>query len=149
MDVDFEMVKQLVPFVGTVGIEPAEVAVSDDNTVCLRLRRTDPILNHLSTFHAGALFTLGETVGGYAIVARLGPAFIVGHSLIAAGARIDYQKLVREEVLCSGRLTDEDATQIAELAVGEVHKFEIALRFVGDGRESGTMTVSYSIKRTT
>lgn len=146
MDFDFEMVKQLVPFVGTVGIEPAES--SEDGAVSLRLRRRDEILNHLSTFHAGALFTLGETVGGYAIVARLGPAFIANHSLIAAGAQIDYAKLVREEVVCSGRLSETDADRIAELAVGEIHKFEIALRFVGDGRESGTMTVGYSIKRT-
>ena len=149
MVVDFEVVGQLVPFVGTVGIEAADEVVSEDQTVCLRLRRSDAILNHLSTFHAGALFTLGETVGGYAIVTRLGPEFLVGYSLIAAGASIDYQKLVREEVLCHGRLSDDDAQCISELAVGGVHRFEIALRFVGDGRESGTMSVAYSIKRTT
>ena len=142
------MVKQVVPFVGTVGIEAADPVVSEDKTVTLRLARRDENLNHLSTFHAGALFTLGETVGGYALVARMGLPLLSGHSLIAAGARIDYRKLVKEQVDCSGRLLDADADQIAELAVGDVHKFSIALRFIGDGRESGTMTVDYSIKRT-
>jgi acyl-coenzyme A thioesterase PaaI-like protein len=146
--IDFDMVKQMVPFVGTVGIEASKPAVADDGAVALQLTRSAEILNHLSTFHAGALFTLGETVGGYAIVARLGPALVSGYSLIAAGGRIDYGKLVREQVECTGRLLDADAQRIEDLAEGEVHKFSIALCFVGDGRESGTMTVDYSIKRT-
>ena len=145
--IEFDLVRQLVPFVGTVGVDSAEVSIMEDRSVALVLRRHDRILNHLSTFHAGALFTLGATTGGYAIIAALGPEFLAGHTLVAANATIEYTRLVRSEAVCRGRLSDDDAHAIRSMAVGEVHKFEIVLGFEGDGRPSGTMTCCYSVKR--
>lgn len=70
----YEMIRasmtHTVPFARHVGVELTSLA---DGVASARLESTPDKLNHMGTFHAGALFTLAETAAGGAVAGCLAP----------------------------------------------------------------------------
>ena len=54
-----------VPFARHAGVEITEIA---DGFAVAQLVQSQPLSNHLGSVHAGAIFTLGETASGAAMV---------------------------------------------------------------------------------
>lgn len=88
----YEMIKEQltasVPFAQHVGVTIDEVG---PGTAVVTLPEAGQLLNHIQTQHAGALFTVGETASGAAVIGALAErAFSIRP--IATGASIKYVK---------------------------------------------------------
>ena len=84
-------ISKTVPFAKHAGVELKSVG---DGMAIAGLDQTKVSINHIGSQHAGALFTLGETVSGAALAGALAP-IILKVKPIASGARINYLKLAK------------------------------------------------------
>src|SRR5690349_20264215 len=80
-----------IPFARHAGAEIVEIA---DGTAGARLAQAEQLSNHLGSVHAGALFTLGETASGAAMVGAFADVATQIRPL-ATSASITYLKLGR------------------------------------------------------
>ena len=77
------------PFARHAGVEIVEIA---DGLATARLVQAEQLSNHIGTVHAGALFTLGETASGAAMVGAFAEVATQMRPL-ATSAKISYLKL--------------------------------------------------------
>jgi uncharacterized protein (TIGR00369 family) len=91
-----------VPFARHAGVEITEIA---DGSAVAQLVQSEPLSNHLGSVHAGAIFTLGETASGAAMVGAFAQTATMIRPL-ATSASISYLKLGR------GTLTAQARTEI-------------------------------------
>jgi uncharacterized protein (TIGR00369 family) len=80
-----------IPFARHAGIEIVEIA---DGVAVARLVQAEQLSNHIGSVHAGALFTLGETASGAAMVGAFADVATQIRPL-ATSANITYLKLGR------------------------------------------------------
>lgn len=67
------------------------------------------VINHFGAFHAGALYTFAETVGGAVIKASLN---LTNATLINKRGEIKYRKVVRERAVSEAYFSREDVERI-------------------------------------
>ena len=91
----FDLIKQQlgssVPFAAHTGVSLVSVA---DGRAVATLPDDGPTRNHLSTQHAGALFTLAEAASGGAMAGALAPV-ILDVKPVVRDARINYRSPAR------------------------------------------------------
>jgi acyl-coenzyme A thioesterase PaaI-like protein len=128
-----------LPFVRHVGI-------ACDGAGALVLAQEEHHGNHVGTLHAGALFTLGESASGAAIVRDLAPA-LGGALPVAKDASIAYRKPARGRIVARGALAEGVDAIAARLAKDGKASFEVAVTMTDDaGVEVATMRVTWYVR---
>ena len=112
---------EAVPFARHAGVEIAEIG---DGFAVAQLVQAVQLSNHLGSVHAGAVFTLGETASGAAMIG----AFAQSATLIrplATSARISYLKLARGTITARARTEMPGADLRQQLAAHGQVTFEV------------------------
>jgi acyl-coenzyme A thioesterase PaaI-like protein len=152
MSVDLSQVSagvlDAVPFARTLGVEFVEVAANEDPVrAVLRLPDALAVHNHVGGPHAGALFALGETASGAAVLAAF--ADVLDRAVpLAVRAEIAYRKLALGDVTATARLGRPPADVKAELAGGVRPEFPVQIEIAtAEGRTVAEMTVVWTLRR--
>jgi uncharacterized protein (TIGR00369 family) len=134
---------EAVPFVKLLGIELLDLG---DGFARARLVQRPDLSNHLATMHAGALFTLAETVSGAAMAGAFAE-MIMGIRPVATEARIAYLKLARGIVTCTAGTAEEAGALRRRLREkGEV-AFEVEVNlFREDEQRVAAMTIAWNVR---
>lgn len=146
-NVIYEMMKtffeQNVPYAKHTGIELLEIA---DGHGSARLPERPETQNHMSTQHAGALFTLGEAASGAACVFLFADK-IMNVKAAISDANIRYLRAARGEIHAAGKLLQPGAEILATFEKeGKVeYQVDVSLTDSKD-REVCQMNVHWSIK---
>ncbi|MBQ1542502.1 DUF4442 domain-containing protein [Caulobacter sp. CCUG 60055] len=90
MDIDLG---QFVPFVGHLHI----ASRATTGGASAHLADAEHLRNHLGSIHAGALFTLGETASGAALVGHLGD-LLGGSRVVTRSASIAYERIAHGDL---------------------------------------------------
>lgn len=98
-----------VPFARLLGLAVDRL---DERGASTRLPEGPPLLNHVGTLHAGALFTACEAASGAALAGALLP-LIMQTRFVVRDARISYLKPARGELLSQAALV-EDAAEVLD-----------------------------------
>jgi uncharacterized protein (TIGR00369 family) len=101
---DFDLIakgmSQAVPFVGHLGLEITEISEGEATAI---MPERPELLNHVSSQHAGALFTVAETASGAAFVGafaeRMGDL-----TPLARSAEISYDKVAKGPITAKAKL---------------------------------------------
>jgi len=138
---------QLVPFVGTMGLE--FVSLGDDSAV-LRLPDDPTTRNHVGGQHAGAVFTVGETAAGALVLRHFGE-HLERVTPLAIEATIRYLTLSRGNVTATATMTADPAVVLAELDAGTRPEFDVDVVLHSDGVEepadpTAVMTVRWTLR---
>jgi acyl-coenzyme A thioesterase PaaI-like protein len=137
-----------VPFARTLGISFTEVAADGVGgyRVVAELPDADPLHNHVGGPHAGAIFSLGETVSGAAVMAAFGDQ--LGRAVpLAVRAEIAYRKLALGAVRATARLNRSYDEVVAELDAGERPEFGVDVTITRpDGAVSAEMLVVWTLR---
>jgi uncharacterized protein (TIGR00369 family) len=139
-----QLMPQLVPFVGTLGIEYAHL--DGERAVCV-LRDEPSFHNHVGGLHAGAIFTLAETASGAVVMASFEDLIQTGVVPLAATATITYTRLAKGAVTADatlGRPAEEVRAELAETGRTVQFPVEVALS-TGDG-ETAHLTISWALR---
>lgn len=108
------------PFNAHLGAKMVEWS---DNNCKISVKRRRKVRNHVSTIHAGALFTLGETCAGLIVIrnfpfAKFRPLMSEVHAT--------YSKQARDDVTGEAYISPEKiAAMHTDLARGEVPKIDV------------------------
>lgn len=133
---------QAVPFARTLGIEIVAVTADQGGVRAVGRLPDEPAHhNHVGGPHAGALFTLGETVSGAVVIAAFAAALDRAMPL-AVRAEIAYRKLALGAVLATATLGRPVADVLAELDSGVRPEFPVAVEI---STEDGTVTAELSV----
>jgi thioesterase domain-containing protein len=100
-----------VPFARLVGIEVVSI---DGQCAVTRIPADERLGNHVSTVHAGALFTLCESASGAALAGAIAQV-IMQTRLVVRDAQVEYLKPARGEVFAKACLVDEVACVLEAL----------------------------------
>jgi uncharacterized protein (TIGR00369 family) len=133
-----------VPFVSFVGIELLELA---SGRAVAALDQRPETSNHLSTMHAGALFTLGETASGAAMAGTFA-AMLLQVRPVAAEAQVRYLKVAKGRVQAMAKTTEPPETILASLEQDGVVRFTVDVDLI-DAADAivATMTIGWHISR--
>jgi acyl-coenzyme A thioesterase PaaI-like protein len=125
---------------------PKFIGVTETEGGALALPGADSLKNHVGTMHAGALFTLGESASGVAMMRTLAP--VLGGALpLAKNASIAYQKPAQGRIRAIGTVVEPAEAIAARLAKDGKTTFEIAVKLEDDaGVEVATMTVTWYVR---
>jgi acyl-coenzyme A thioesterase PaaI-like protein len=128
-----------VPFAASLGIKfvaPNQAVLPD----------RDDLHNHVGGPHAGALFTLGETASGAAVLGAFADQ-LARATPLAVRAEIGYVKLARGEVTATATLRADPADVVAMLDRGERPEFEVGIDITrADGAVTATMRVVWTLR---
>ena len=119
-----------VPFARHAGVEITEIA---DGFAVAQLVQSQPLSNHLGSVHAGAIFTLGETASGAAMVGAFAQTATMIRPL-ATSANISYLKLGRGALKAQARTDIPGADLRRQLHENGLVTFEVHVD-VQDDRE--------------
>jgi len=138
-----EIMKQVVPWVRTTGIEFEEVSAT---RVVASLPDDETLRNHVGGPHAAMMFGLGETASGAVVMAAFA-AHMGKATPLVARADISYKKLalgvLRAEAVL-GRAAEE---VLAELESGVRPEFPVTITITNaDGVTTGEMIVIWTLK---
>lgn len=133
-----------VPFVGHVGISVESVAAGK---AIAAMKQRPQTSNHISTQHAGALFTLGETASGAAMAGTF--ADLLGELLpVAAEAKIAFLRPAKGRILATAATEVPVETLRARLAEDGKIRFLVNVALTDEAQEGvATMTVDWSVRR--
>jgi acyl-coenzyme A thioesterase PaaI-like protein len=125
---------------------PRSIGVADAEEGALALPDADTLKNHVGTMHAGALFTLGESASGVAMLRVLAPV-LGGAMPVAKSASIAYQKPARGRIRAVGTVVEAPDAIGARLARDGKTTFDIVVKLEDDaGVEVATMTVTWHVR---
>lgn len=117
------------PFNAHLGSKLVEWTDQDCKIFVRRRRR---VRNHVSTIHAGALFTLGETCAGLVIIRNFP---FEGFRPLMSDVKVSYFKQARDDVTGEAHVPPEKiAAMHADLARGEIPKIEIVTNIYDHAR---------------
>jgi uncharacterized protein (TIGR00369 family) len=139
------MAQSTVPYAAHTGVDLVEVKPGVAIAV---LDQRDEVTNHIGTMHAGALFTLGETASGGAMVGAFQD--LLGQIRpVAAGASIRYTRLAKGKLTAEARCSEPaDALRSRLDADGKV-VFDVLVDIQdADGQAVAGMTVAWHVRRT-
>jgi len=135
--------RRTVPWVGTVGVEFAEVA---PERAVLRLPDDPGLRNHVGGPHAAMIFGLGETATGAVTLAAFGSA-LERATPLPVRSDIAYQRIARGPLTAVAVLGRPAAEVLAELDAGARPEFGIDVTVTdGDERETTRMTVVWTLR---
>jgi acyl-coenzyme A thioesterase PaaI-like protein len=125
---------------------PKFIGVADAEGGAIALPLADSLKNHVGTMHAGALFTLGESASGVAMMRTLAPA-LGGALPVAKSASVAYQKPAQGRIRAVGTVVESADAIAARLAKDGKATFDIAVKLEDDaGVEVATMTVTWYVR---
>ncbi|HJR55137.1 MAG TPA: YiiD C-terminal domain-containing protein [Rhizomicrobium sp.] len=131
-----------IPFARHAGVEI--VAIADGSAVA-RLVQAEQLSNHIGSVHAGALFTLGETASGAAMVGAFAEVAAQMRPL-ATSARISYLKLARGTLTARARTDVAGAELRQQLSANGVATFEVTVDIQDDrDRVVAQLVVSWRV----
>lgn len=132
-----------LPFVNHNGVEVLVVAEGYGETA---LRETPQSLNHVGSQHAGALFTVGETASGAAMMGAFAPR-VLNIVPLATAADIAYRKAARGTITAKARTSLPSADLLAALDADGKVVFEVAVDLVNEvGETVAEMKVAWHVK---
>jgi uncharacterized protein (TIGR00369 family) len=131
-----------IPFARHAGIEILEIG---DGSAVARLVQAEQLSNHIGSVHAGALFTLGETASGAAMVGAFADVATQMRPL-ATSAKISYLKLARGTITARAQ-TDTPAAELRrQLSANGVVMFEVTVDVQNDQeREVAQLVVAWRV----
>jgi uncharacterized protein (TIGR00369 family) len=131
-----------IPFARHAGVKIVEIA---DGAAVARLVQAEELSNHIGSVHAGALFTLGETAAGAAMVGAFAEVATRMRPL-ATSAKISYLQLARGTLTARAR-TDTPAAELRQqLRANGVVTFEVTVDVEDDQeREVAQLVVSWRV----
>lgn len=139
----FNFITDLVPYVNHLGVKPG---VMRRGFVSLEMPVTKQVQNHVSTAHAGALYTLLETLAGGVVVSSFD---IMNLSVLVKDASIEY--FFPGLGTLSGEASMDDAAIKAamdELAKEGKSKFKVRAEVKNEeGQPVAAATFNYALKR--
>ena len=146
MAIDLQAIKEslpsMVPMVGTLDL--AFIELTTDSAI-MTLPDQPAFRNHLGGPHAGAMFTLGESASGALVLANFADRL---ESVIplAVSAEIRYQAVAMGEVTAEARMLATPVDVLKSLDEGERPEFDIHIVFTSTGRDTGQMSVPWTLK---
>ena len=115
------MMHQLVPMVGTLGLEYVDVSV--DRAVVV-LRDTPPFRNHVGGPHAAAAFALAESATGAVAIAAFGD-LLDRAVLLPVTATMDYLAIALGDLTATAVIQGDTAAARAEFEAGRRPEFDL------------------------
>ena len=146
MAIDLQAIKEslpsMVPMVGTLDL--AFIELTTDSAI-MKLPDQPAFRNHLGGPHAGAMFTLGESASGSLVLANFADRL---ESVIplAVSAEIRYQAVAMGEVIAEARMLATPVDVLKSLDEGERPEFDIHIACTSSGRDTGQMSVTWTLK---
>ena len=146
MAMDLQAIKEslpsMVPMVGTLDL--AFIELTADSAI-MKLPDQPAFRNHLGGPHAGAMFTLGESASGALVLANFADRL---ESVIplAVSAEIRYRAVAMGEVTAEARMLATPVDVLKSLDEGERPEFDIHIGFTSSGRDTGQMSVTWTLK---
>lgn len=133
-----------VPFASHTGVVIDEVG---PGTARAHLPHRPETANHIGTPHAGAVFTLGETVSGAAMAGAFADILLELRP-VAAEAQIGFLKLAKGDLVAEGRIDADPAALRQTLAEAGKVAFPVLVTVRdSEGTEVNRMTVSWHVSR--
>lgn len=136
-----------VPFARTVGIEFLQINADADGVTAVAALPDDPAMhNHVGGPHAGAMYTLGETASGAAVLAAFG-AQLHRATPLAVRASVSYRKLAMGTVTAVATLGRPAAEVIAELDAGSRPEIDVQVLITdAAGVQTAEMAVTWTLR---
>lgn len=146
----FEIIREqlggAVPFARHAGVKLTHV---EQGLARAELEQTATSINHIGTQHAGALFTLGETVSGGAMAGVFADR-ILNVRPIAGEAQVRYTRLAKGKIVAEARVAGTRDALIEVLERDKKVSFDVAVTMSdAEGKEVATMRVSWTVKAVT
>lgn len=139
------MAMSTVPYAAHTGVELVEVKPGEARA---RLDQREEVSNHIGTMHAGALFTLGETASGGAMVGTFADRLDQIRP-VASGASIQYSRLARGALTATARCAEPAEALRARLDADGKVAFDVAVDIQdAEGQSVAGMTVAWHVRRT-
>jgi acyl-coenzyme A thioesterase PaaI-like protein len=138
---------ETVPFARTLGVRFVAVDPEGDGVrAVVEMPDAPGLHNHVGGPHAGALFALGETASGAAVMAAFGDQLARAVPL-AVRAEIGYRKLAMGTVRATARLSGAAARVVAELDAGGRPEFAVPVELsTVDGVVTAEMLVVWTLR---
>lgn len=132
----------LVPFIQTVGLTLDAVGAG---TAVASLKSTRAVHNHLSTIHAGALYTVGESATGAVVLSLFGD-HMPNVFIALKGATVAHKKARAGDLVAHAALVgDAAATRAAYDTTGKAD-FDVNVRFEVEGTEVAEVTYTWAVR---
>lgn len=112
-----------VPFARHVGVELLEIG---DGTARAQLAQRKEVSNHISSMHAGAMFTLAEAASGAALAGALAPV-ILEMRPVAANAQIAFKKVAKGALTAHAKASQDGASLIKTIEDAGKVAFDVAV----------------------
>ena len=135
----------MVPMVGTLGLEFVDLTA---DKATMTLPDQPAFRNHLGGPHAGAMFTLGESASGALVLANFADQ-LESVTPLAVCAEIQYRAVAMGAVIADANMSATRGDILTRLGEGERPEFDIHIEFTSNGRNTGNMTVRWTLKPTT
>lgn len=145
----YDMIKdhmtKSVPYAAHTGVELVEITAE---RATARLAKREAVGNHIQTVHAGAMFTLGETVSGAAMSGLLADDILTLRP-VAAEASIRYVKTAKTDLFAIGRVDADGAAIKAALDADGKVQFDVKVDIKdADQLTVAEMTVAWHVTKT-
>lgn len=141
-----EMLAATVPMARTLNMEFLETTAE---RAVVRLPDQAAFHNHVGGPHAGAMFTLGDTVSGAVVLAAFGDQLTRAVPLVVK-AEIGYKKLAMGVVTATAIVGRPVADVVAELDGGGRPEIPVTVVFNReDGAVTGEMTIVWTLRLNT
>lgn len=132
-----------VPFARTMGLEFVEL---DHGRAVMRLPDNAAHHNHVGGPHAGAMFTLGESASGAAVISSFGDLLDRAVPL-PLSTETRYSKIAVGDLIADARVGRSREEVVAELDAGSRPEFPVEIELhTSDGTATGSMTVVWTLK---
>ena len=142
-DIIKSRISKTVPFARHAGVELTSVG---DGIATAKLNQTKVSVNHIGSQHAGALFTLGETVSGGDLAGALAP-IILKVKPIASGARINYIKLAKGLIEATATTSLSYSDLLSQLESEGYVNFSVNVEMTNtEGLKVADMIVDWNVK---
>lgn len=144
----YDMIKShldaAVPFARHVGVTLLEIG---DGTASASLEQREEVSNHISSMHAGAMFTLAEAASGAALAGALAPV-ILEMRPVAANAQIAFKKIAKGTLTAHAKASQDGASLIKTIEEAGKVAFDVAVDVKdAEGDTVVEMTVNWYVSK--
>ena len=136
------MLRQMVPFIDTVGLTIDEV-LPGHATARLTSRRE--VHNHIGTVHAGALYTVGESASGAVVLGLFGDK-MPGLFVALKGATVAHTKARAGDLLAHARIDGEATALRQRYETDGKLDFNVQVSFEVEGVEVAHVTYTWAVR---
>jgi acyl-coenzyme A thioesterase PaaI-like protein len=135
-----------VPFAHHAGVDVLEIGAGTGRA---RMPDRPELRNHIQSLHAGALFTLGETASGSAMLGAFGP--VLGSVRpVTRRAEITYRKIARGPIEARAALERPADELLAMLEEKGRVDFDVTVTLANEAGDTvGEMVVTWNLAKIT